>query len=911
LQASAQFNASLFDPNTIQRLLTNYAVLLQGAIDDPDRSVFRLPLLAGPERELLLQGFNRTAGEYPAQVSLQELVEAQVAKTPTAVAATFGEEHLTYAELNARANQLAAHLRSLGVTRNSLVGVCLDRSLDLLIAPLAISKAGGAYLPLDPDHPNERIGPIVEDAGVEILIGRRDLIYRLPKFDGQLVLLDWDRLAHYPKTNHLVAVTADDLAYVIYTSGSTGEPKGVMVPRQALTNLLWSMRDWFQFNQNDVLLALTTIAFDIAGVDVWLPLLSGARILMVDRGTTMDAARLQKTINQEGVTFLQCTPASWKLLLDAQWPGKADLQAVCTGEAMPAALASKLAPRVACLWNMYGPTETTIWSSGYKFSPGDQVLIGRPIANTQLYILDEHFAPTPLGVPGELYIGGDGLAIGYWKNAALTSSRFVPDPFSSQEGARLYKTGDLARYRGAGNIECLGRNDDQIKLRGFRIEPEEIRTAILRHPAIRDAVAVLETSATGDGRIVMYLLSNSVTPPDTSELRSFLRRSLPDYMIPASFIVLESFPLNANGKIDRRALSQPNTPRDADRAQASADEVEAQIRNIFRSVLGLEELGVNEDFFDQGGHSLSAAQLFREINARFQLDLPLATLFHAPTVRGIAALIRDSAGEQMSAPVVHIQRNGSSRRIYCIGGADGELIVFRRLAIELGLDQPLYGLQPFRLLDSHPTVKQLAAAYIRELRKIGEDRPFCIMGYSFGGLVAVEMARQLQSSGIAPPLLLLLDVSYPAGCMSNESWAHRMRRYRFNWNKVVNEIGPSYILQRLRHRFVRVARQVSSTVGVPSAQPPSDVRNRQERAAELYRIKSFRGRVHLFRAELQYEFFHGGRELGWSRVLSDLVVDEVPGDHGSMNTGPNLKVLAAKIVECLPRPVATGRRRPA
>jgi len=914
---TADYDAAIFDPGTIRRFLAHYEILLAGAIADPGSPISRLPILAEAERRQLLDEWNSaTVRDYASDVPLQQLIEAQVARNPDAVAVAFAtqsssDQRLTYTELNARANRLAAHLRELGVTKNTLVGFCLERSIDLLIAPLAILKAGGAYLPLDPDHPDARIGPIVENARVQILIGRRELAARLPKFSGKFVFLDWDAFEQYPDTNQPVAVSGSDLAYVIYTSGSTGEPKGVMVPRRALNNLLLSMRDWFQFGAQDVLLALTTIAFDIAGVDIWLPLLAGARMLMVERATALDERLLQEIIARDGVTFLQCTPGIWKLLIDSGWQGKADLQAVCTGEAMPKDLAGKLVPRVACLWNMYGPTETTIWSTGYKFSgPDDPVLIGRPIANTTAYILDEHRAPTPIGVPGELYLGGDGLADGYLHNPAMTAAQFVADPFNKRPGARLYRTGDLARYRSDGNIECLGRNDDQIKLRGYRIEPEEIRAAIMRHSSIRDAIAILQTSATGDSRIVAYLISRTSLRPEADELRSFLRQRLPDYMVPASFVFLDSFPLNTNGKLDRRALPQPITPYTGAAGTEPADPIEEQLMRIYCSVLGLTEIGANDDFFDLGGHSLTAAQLFREVNICFNLNLPLATLFRAPTVRRLANLIRDSEDEQMSAPLVEIQPKGSRPPLYCIGEVSGEVIVFRRLALELGPDQPLYGLQPFHLLGPHPTVQQLAAAYIHELRLRGDSHPSRLLGYSFGGLVAVEMARQLQAKGVDPPLVVLIDAGYPFGCRKNEPWSQKIRRYKNLWHAVVgNEGGMSYLRARVNYGVTRLAHRATTTVGVPlPASAPKDVTGLQGLASESYRIKSYNGRVHLFRAESQLEFLAGGDDLGWSGVLPNLVVEEVPGDHGTINTGANLKILARKLKECLQYPSPNGHR---
>jgi amino acid adenylation domain-containing protein len=898
LLASLEYSTDLFEPETAHRMLGHLEVLLAGAMASPATPISRLPLLDESEQRRILVDWNATESTYP-NVALQELIEEQARRTPEAVAVTCGGQSLTYRELNARANQLAAYLMSLGAGVDQLVGVCLERSADLVLALLAVMKTGGAYLPLDPSYPDDRIRLIAEHSRIDILIAASQIQKRLPDFQGRIISLDWTALAPYNDANPRVAVSGDHLAYVIYTSGSTGRPKGVAVLRKALSNLLCSVREQFEFSESDVLLGVTTISFDIAGTDIWLPLLTGARLVLADRDTMLDGQRLQNMIEAEGVTFLQATPATWRLLLESGWQGKQDLQAVCTGEAMPKDLARRLFPLAGRLWNMYGPTETTIWSTAYRVSdPDAAILIGRPIANTQTYILDDSLTPVPTGVCGELYIGGDGLARGYLHQEELTGERFVPNPF--RPGTRLYKTGDLARYRPGGDIECLGRNDHQIKLRGFRIEPEEIRAALAQHPSVADAVAVLDTGAR-DGRIVAYVVATAERS-GAAELREFLRRMLPEYMIPAAFVFLDALPLTPNGKVDRLALpAADRIPTKAETAEPQ-NELEARLKGIWEQTLGVGSIGVNDDFFDLGGQSFLAAQLFRDVNFCFHLDLPLATLFHAPTIRRLAQIIAESEVAPLSAPVVDIQPAGSRPPIYCVGALDGEILVFRRLANELGMDQPMFGLQPFRLPGPPATIEQLAAAYIEELRKRGEQRPFCLLGYSFGGLVAVEMALQLQCNGIPPPVVVLLDTGYPAGCRAVEAWPEQMRRFRRALKFAVNGGGWKYFQGKVKHAFARMAHRASARAGVALIHVPTDVRQRQQLAAESYRVKSYHGRVQLFRAQSRREFLTGGESLGWSGVLKNLAIEEVPGDHGTMNTGMHLKLLAKGLKECLRQP---------
>ena len=654
LDGLMEYNTDLFEADTISRLCRHFGVLLQAIARDPDQSVSGLPLLTEADRQQLLVEWNRTEADYPREVALAELVEAQVERTPEAVAVVCGSESLAFAELNARANQLAHELRAHGAGPDRLVGICVERSLDMVVSLLAVVKAGAAYLPLDPLFPPERLSYMLQDSGASLVVTQDSLRASLPAFSGTVVSLDETSWKSNPRDNLAVAVQPDHLAYVIYTSGSTGRPKGVEVLRGALTNLLWSMRQWLELTSEDRVLAITTISFDIAGLDIWLPLLVGARLVVASREEASDGARLRDKIDQQGITFLQATPVTWRLLLQAGWKGKSDLQIVCTGEAMPRDLAVELAPIAPRLWNLYGPTETTIWSTGYLVRDGNQpILIGRPVANTQCYILDGNGHPVPIGVVGELYLGGDGVARGYLRRPELTAEKFIPDPFRSQPGARMYRTGDLARYRADGNIECLGRTDHQVKIRGLRLELGEIEAVLAEHPAVRQAVLRVFEPKPGDQRLAAFYLSAPGAEVSAADLRKRLRSKLPDYMIPQQFIAVEQMPLTPSGKIDRKALVLP-----ADAGGASGERVaprtptERFLADLWADLTGskVESIGANDNFFDVGGHSLLALQAIARIQARTGVLLEARSMFLNSLNQIAEMLVAHSEGSKLPVP---------------------------------------------------------------------------------------------------------------------------------------------------------------------------------------------------------------------------------------------------------------------
>ncbi len=633
-----EYNTDLFDHDRMLRMMGHWQAVLEAVAADTAVALAQIPILTAPERQQLLVEWNNTGAEYPKNTSLAQLVEEQVERTPDAIAVASGDKHLSFRELNARANQLAHELMKHGAGPEQVVGLCVDRSVDLVVGLLAIVKTGGAYLPLDPIFPADRLSYMLEDSGAQLLLAEERLLANLPKFGGTTVLLEDEAWQRNQSHNPSVPVGPDNLAYLIYTSGSTGKPKGVQVPRGALTNFLWSMRESLELTAQDRALAVTTISFDIAGLELWLPLLVGAKTVVASRESVIDGHALRNLLDSHDITFMQATPVTWRLLFENEWPGKANLQAACGGEALPPELAARLQPAVGRLWNLYGPTETTIWSTASEITNGRlPVSIGRPLANTQIYILDAGGQPTPIGIAGELCIGGDGVARGYLNRPELTAEKFVADPFQ-ENGARMYRTGDLARYHADGNIECMGRNDFQVKVRGFRIELGEIEARLVEHPAVRQAVVIARADASGEKRLIAYYInSGEQSDAGAEQFRSHLSANLPEYMVPAAYVRLDAFPLTNNGKIDRKALPEPGTTAFSTRRyEAPSSEVERTTAEIWQEVLGVPKVGRDDNFFDLGGTSMLIIRVLRRLRQAFAKEISVVDLFRYTTVRTLA-----------------------------------------------------------------------------------------------------------------------------------------------------------------------------------------------------------------------------------------------------------------------------------
>ncbi len=627
LLVKISYDTARFESDTIGRMLGHLQTIFSTIAENPQLSVGELPLLSAVERDQLLVEWNDTSREYPTDKCIHQLFEEQVEKTPDAVAVVFENQQLTYLQLNTRANQLADYLLSVGVKAEVLVGICVERSVEMLVGLLGILKAGGAYLPLDPTYPQERLSYMLVDSGVEVLLTQNQLVEDLPKHEAVVVCLDtdWHHIAKHSEKNLITQIISNNLAYSIYTSGSTGKPKGVQILHSAVVNFLCTMRQQPGMTADEVLVGVTTFNFDMATLEIFLPMIVGARLVMAKREVTIDGQQLLDLLINAGVTVMQATPATWRLLLEAGWQNSHQLKILCGGEALPQDLANQLLARSTSLWNLYGPTETTIWSliSRVEFQ-SKLISIGRPIANTQVYILDKHLQPVPLGVTGELHIGGAGLARGYLNRPELTIEKFIPNPFSDAKSQRLYKTGDLARYLSDGNIEYIGRIDQQVKIRGFRIELGEIETVLNTHPQIQQAVVIAIKDIPGNKRLVAYVVAREETL-STKQLRELLKSKLPEYMVPSAFVTLDTLPLTANGKIDHLALPTPD--REITREQeyiAPRTPSEEIIANIFTTVLNVQNVSINDNFFTLGGHSLLATQLISRLRLVFGREIPLS-----------------------------------------------------------------------------------------------------------------------------------------------------------------------------------------------------------------------------------------------------------------------------------------------
>ncbi len=644
LAGTFEYRTELFEAATISRMFEHFEILLQSIAADPQQRLSRLSVLPEQEYQLLVSTWNDSARDYPNDTSLHQLFEAQVERAPEAIAVSYEDQQLTYGELNSRANRVAHRLLALGVSAESRVAILMERSPDMVAGLLGILKAGAAYIPLDPTYPVERLSFVLDDARVAVLLTQTSLANLLTSHELQRVCLDsgWETTAPESVENPGKVTTSDNLAYLIYTSGSTGKPKGVQISHGAVINLLHSVREHIGLTEQDVILGLTTLAFDIAELEIHLPLMVGASVELVSREVAGDPRRLADALARSGATVMQATPVTWRMLLDADWKGEARLRTICCGEALPRELANRLLDKCGSLWNMYGPTETTIFSSAQKLERVEgTVSIGRPIANTQIYLLDPQLRPVPIGIAGELHIGGEGLARGYLNRPDLTAERFIPDPFGTTPGARLYKTGDAARYLPDGQIEYINRLDRQIKLRGFRIELGEIESVLRQHTGVK-ACAVVIREETGDRRLVAYAVAEKGATISWQELRGFLTERLPDYMVPARFVELAELPVTPNGKVDQRALPAPDSQGGYEQEDfvAPGTPVEEIVAGIWSDVLKLDRIGRNENFFVLGGHSLLVTQVISRVRELFRIELPVRSMFEAATLAEFAARVQ-------------------------------------------------------------------------------------------------------------------------------------------------------------------------------------------------------------------------------------------------------------------------------
>ena len=653
LLLNCDYNTDLIDRSTLERWLASYATILRGIAKDASREVEDLEVLEENERKLVLDEWNRTAVDFGTFEPVYRIIEQQAAQTPNRVAAICDGAEWTYRQLNEYSNQLARHLRRQGIGEGSLVGVCVERSFQMLGAVLGVLKAGAAYLPLDPSHPASRLELVLSDSQLTLLLTQEHLTSRLHTC-ARVVCLDSEQTmwARESATNLPTECAPDSLAYVIYTSGSTGRPKGVAIEHGALTNLLRSMEREPGLSAADTLVSVTTLSFDIAALELFLPLMVGAKLVIATKEQVIDGYRLLGLLEQYKATVMQATPAGWRILLEAGWKGQPHLKVLCGGEALARDLADSLLDCSNDVWNVYGPTETTIWSSATRMEKhAGPVSIGPPIANTQFYVLDERLQPVPVGVTGELYIGGAGLARGYWNRPELTAEKFLPNPFG---GGRIYCTGDRARWLRDGHIELLGRTDFQVKIRGFRIELGEIEAALASHPAVRDAVATAIEVRPGDMRLAAWVDSAMGQPPADldAQLRTLLTAKLPEYMHPAIITVLPALPRTANGKIDRKSLPEPTFggPTKARPFTPAITPQQKKLAAIWADILKLDQVSITDSIFELGADSL----LIFRISARAgQQGMPIqpAQIFQHRTIANLSNALGETknSGQEKAA----------------------------------------------------------------------------------------------------------------------------------------------------------------------------------------------------------------------------------------------------------------------
>ena len=860
---------------------------------NPDSTIGEIDILSAYERQQLLIDWNQSASDYPRDLTIDELFSEQARLAAERPAAVFRGDQLSYRELDDQSDEVAKRLRSLGVGPDVLVGLYVDRSLYTLVGLLGILKAGGAYVPLDPIYPRDRLAAILEDARPPVLVTQLKRKGELPPHPAAVICLDAmheDAVAsdQRPTTKR----STSDRAYVIYTSGSTGKPKGVQIPHRAVVNFLCSMQREPGLTARDTLLAVTTISFDIAGLELLLPLVCGAKVVIAGSEVVADGVKLAALLKECEASVMQGTPSTWRLLLSAGWNGNPNLKILCGGEAWASDLAEPLVARCASLWNMYGPTETTIWSAVSRVKHGQPVTIGFPIANTSFHVLDTCGQLSPLGIAGELHIGGEGVAHGYLNRPELTEERFIVDPFGAYPSGRLYKTGDLVRRLPDGHIEFIGRLDHQVKIRGFRIELGEIEGILKQHPDVQEAVVVMRDDTPDNKFLVAYLTATGSSPTLVSELRNVVKQKLPTYMIPTAFVVLDAFPVTPNGKLDRKALPLPGDEdrRGAlDRYVAPRTPSEELLTRLWRELLHLKRVGIHDNFFDSGGDSLSMLRLSLEIERATGQSFPLTSIYEAPTVAGMAEFLDGQRVVSSYSPLLLLRAGAGALPVFLIHPAGGSTIHLMPMAKLLPNHHPVYGVQAKGLDGTeapNDRVEAMAECYISAITEVQPRGPYFLVGNCFGGLVALEIARRLSERGDKIGLLAFLDTylhphSWPLHFRINYFVTRRIKEL---WSELSSadrrQIIPIIIAKA--KTLASRASERRSVIEAPAAHSPSPaVRAVFEGGATAF--ANYQPRYYAGKVSYLICGYHGylleAPTSVWGRLVGQLEVQYVPRDH--------------------------------
>ncbi len=927
LGAVAEFSTDLFSPGTIERLLGHLEVVLESAVSNPEQKISKLPLLTPAEHVQILVDWNQTSTVYPREATVHKLFEKAVCKNPDAIAVRYGSDQLTYAQLNDRANRVANFLRKLGAGPDVPIGVSMERSTQMIVGWLGILKAGAAYVPLDPEYPQERLAFMIEDTKMPVILTQKALLHQFSKETRTICIdSDWRSISQEPNTSPLVDVGAENLAYIIYTSGSTGRPKGAAVPHRGIVRLVFNT-NYIQFDSDDRLAQISNSSFDAATFEVWGSLLHGGQLVGVEKDIFLSPKAFAQFIHEEKITGMFLTvalfnqivaevPDAFRGIKNVLFGGDAaDAKAVRT-------VLEKGAPQH--LINGYGPTESTTFSSCYEVRSvhpeAKSISIGRPNSNTMYYVLDKNLQPVPVGVWGELHIGGDGLARGYFNRPELTASKFIKNPFSPDPGGRLYKTGDRVRWLPEGIIDFSGRIDCQVKIRGFRIEPEEIESILKQQSLVRDAVVLVREDSPGDKRLVAYVATPQAGATTPEQLRKILAEKVPAYMVPSTVVVMEAFPLTPNGKIDRRSLPKPENKSTTVEVEPPRSFLENQLKRIWADVLERKSVGVDENFFELGGHSLLAVKLFAQVEKQLGHRVPLQILFQAPTIEQLAKIMREKGWSPAGSSLVEIKNGGEKPPIFWLhtlgGGGGGGLFTYQQLANLLGPDQPSFGF--VAPTEPHANIETMASHYIKELKGIQPKGPYYLGGYCFGGVIAYEMARQLAGNGEKLALIALIE-SMPPQLETASPWSaislHHMLKTLPAWIAHTAS-NRTELVERLSAKAKKLKRKLwgnnqanVKTASVPDLNTFIDMSNYPKefrRYAEIhwdafskYVPQPFAGKVTLFRTR-QPRLLTLDPEVSWRKLARGGVdVRILPGKHETILHAPFVHRLAEEVRSCL------------
>jgi len=896
LQAKLSYNTDLFEAATIARMSEQFQSLLTAFTLDPSRRIFAASPLPGPERHRVLVEFNATTSDYLRDLCLHDFFEQQVERTPEAIAVVCERERMTYSELNARANRLAHYLRKHGVGPEVLVGICVERSPDMLVGILGILKAGGAYVPLDPAYPKERLAVILEDAKAPILLSQQKLAGLLPQHGARLIRLDadWHEIATEAPTNPVPNVKPNNLDYVLFTSGSTGRPKGVALEHRSAAIFVQWAREVFAPEELAGTLFSTSVCFDLSVFEIFVPLSTGGTVIIAQ-----NALFLPKLPAASEVTLINTVPSAIaELVRTGNIPASVRVVNLA-GEALPSSLAQQIYQntRVAKVYNLYGPTEGTTYSTYTLVPRGGEVTIGQPLPGTQAYILDENRQPVPIGVPGELYLAGDGLARGYFGRDDLTAERFIPNPFAGHSSGRMYLTGDLARFLPDGNIQYLGRIDNQVKIRGFRIELEEIESALMKHPSVHSAVVLAREDAPGEKRLVAYVVPSGASV-SIAFLKNLISERLPDYMIPGAFVEMTTLPLSPNGKINRRMLPEPDwSLSSGTEVVPPKDGLESTLLTIWQNVLGVTNIGVRDNFFDLGGHSLMAIRVLTDVEKAIGKEIPLSALFRGATVASLAQLIRENL--PVSDPVVMEIQRGENARLpfFAIVPPGEEALGYAMLARHMGPRQTVLKVQgQAPIVVGRPYTAQemqaLAEEYIAAMRAVHRHGPYCLGGLCDGTHIAEQVVVGLEAQGEEVALFAIFD-----------TWVLQHSQRRWLWK-------IHYFGQRLREmRELNLAERLASYKRASENKVQNLVGNKPPRTdwqqaywPENFSPPRFRAPVVLFKRPKQPFYYVNDPQMGWGkRSNGGVEIHEIDFPHLHILREPHVRVFGEQLAECVER----------